>query len=377
MQERYVNVEKILDIKNRNGLFGEFPENKNIKETRYFRIKWEGFPESEATWEPENHLIDCEFKITAYILKSHFKTSKRQTLIKRMEILHNQLLDEAEQLADREKRLLDKLERTKTKMNSAKPMSITDINSCFNRMAQLGKSRISHYSLTRNEPEIIEIFDSSDEQDDVHKCTDGCCELGRILKELKSCRKKSRRKRTRPDISINPVEIIESTVHYQSENRAHPGTECNPITDPINYIVDSVESVPIVHIQPKIVPDEIINENRSTVNSISPSPKINKNKKIKKISKNTIEKSKHLPKSKNITVPRSKYLSTIKSRMKKESKRTLSESICQSQYVIEQKKRIAKKTSVENQFVAMERAFYEDKISVIQNSELIQMLEEF
>ena len=127
-------------------------------------------------------------------------------------------LDDAEKLVDREKRLLAELERAQLKMDSTKPMSRTDILISFNRMAKLGRSRISHYSRARDEPEVIEIFDSSDEenvpkgtnsmvngfseeQENVHKCTNGCCELGRILKELRSSRKKSKRKRMKYDIS--------------------------------------------------------------------------------------------------------------------------------------------------------------------------------
>jgi hypothetical protein len=44
--ERLYNIEKIVG-------------HKIIKKVRYYRIKWEGYPSSENTWEPVDVLEDC------------------------------------------------------------------------------------------------------------------------------------------------------------------------------------------------------------------------------------------------------------------------------------------------------------------------------
>ena len=394
-------VEKILNIKSQKGLFGEFPRGKVEKESRYFLIKWEGFDESEATWEPENHLIDCEYKISTYLLQTQFKKSKRITLTKRINALHNQLLDEAEELIRQETRLTDDLKRIETKMNSSKPMSTSDVNIRFNQIARMGKSRIPH------EPEIIEILDSSDEEES-HKCNGRrcCCELGNILKELKSMRKKSKRKRIKSDIKIKPVELI---VSIDSQSQANQNTDVNCIIDSDpkvhsetkNFRADT-QMPTTKNIERQMVSvgdpisqitatsstsfqDDIVDESLSIGPSKSSSQEQSKPKHVLPVTKTSTTKVKHSPKfnkvkMNNPTISRAKYLSTLRSKMKKESKRTLAESICTNQYVVEQK-RITKKEKTQNTYDEMKRAFYGKKISLLnseQNAAMAQMiLEEF
>jgi len=52
---------------------------KTVKGKRVFYIKWKGFPDSDNTWEPEEHL-DCE-EILAQFLKGNQAThsSKRKS----------------------------------------------------------------------------------------------------------------------------------------------------------------------------------------------------------------------------------------------------------------------------------------------------------
>ena len=363
-------VEKILNIKCQRGLFGEFPGGKVEKESRYFLIKWEGFDESEATWEPENHLSDCEFKISTYLLQTQLKKSKRITLTKRINALHNQLLDEAEKLIQQENRLLDDLKHIKTTMSSSASlstsMSANDVNIRFNQIARMGKSRIPH------EPEIIEILDSSDEEKS-HKCNGRrcCCELGNILKELKSIRKKSKRKRIKSDIRVKPVELIES---IDSEPQANQNTDINCNTD----------SDPQFQSKTNNVQDSIVDECLS-IPSKSSSQEQAKPKHVSPVAKTSITKVKHSPKFNKVKmtkpkISRTKYLRTLRSKMKKESRRTLAESICSNQYVVQQK-RITKKAKIRNTYDEMKRAFYHKKDSLLnskQDADMLQMvLDEF
>ena len=102
------------------------------------------------------------------------------------------------------------------------------------------------------------------------------------------------------------------------------------------------------------------------------------------VTKTSPTKVKHSPKFNKVKMnnptSRAKYLSTLRSKMKKESKRTLAESICTSQYVVEQK-RITKKEKNQNTYEEMKRAFYGKKVSLLhseQNAAMVQMiLEEF
>ena len=394
-------VEKILNIKSQKGLFGEFPRGKIEKESRYFLIKWEGFAESEATWEPENHLIDCEYKISTYLLQTQFQKSKRITLTKRINALHNQLLDEAEELIQQETRLIDDLKRIETKMNSSKPMSTNDVNIRFNQIARMGKSRIPH------EPEIIEILDSSDEEES-HECNGRrcCCELGNILKELKSMRKKSKRKRVKSDTFIKPVDLI---VSIDSEPQANQNTDVNCIIDSDPKVLTETKHFradtempttknierqmvlvgePISQItatSSTILQDSNVDESLSIGPSKSSSQGQSKPKHVLPLTKISTTKVKHSPKFKklkmnNPRISRAKYLSTLRSKMKKESRRTLAESICTNQFVVEQK-RITKKDKNQNTYDEMKRAFYGKKNSLLhseQNADMIQMiLEEF
>lgn len=49
-------MESILDVRNhRNG-------------SREFLVKWEGYPRSESTWEPEGNL-DCQEKLDSFLAK--------------------------------------------------------------------------------------------------------------------------------------------------------------------------------------------------------------------------------------------------------------------------------------------------------------------
>ena len=364
-------VEKILNIKCQRGLFGEFPGGKVEKESRYFLIKWEGFDESEATWEPENHLSDCEFKISTYLLQTQLKKSKRITLTKRINALHNQLLDEAEKLIQRENRLLDDLKQMETKMSSSASlsasMSTTDVNIRFNQIARVAKSRIPH------EPEIIEILDSSDEEKS-HECNGRrcCCELGNILKELKSMRKKSKRKRIKSDIRVKPIELIES---IDSEPQANQNTDINCNTD----------SDPQFQSKTNNVQDSIVDENLSIGPSQSSIQEQPKPKHVSPVAKTSITKVKHSPKFNKVKmtkpkISRTKYLRTLRSKMKKESRRTLAESICSNQYVVQQK-RITKKAKIRNTYDEMKRAFYHKKDSLLnskQDADMLQMvLDEF
>ena len=59
MEENY-EVEKILKHKTFNDGGGD---------ANYFLIKWKGYDESEATWEPECNMSDCDMKITSYFLE--------------------------------------------------------------------------------------------------------------------------------------------------------------------------------------------------------------------------------------------------------------------------------------------------------------------
>lgn len=360
-------VEKILNIKSQRGLFGEFPGGRVEKELRYFLIKWEGFDESEATWEPENHLRDCEFKISTYLLQTKLKKSKRITLTKRINALHNQLLDEAEKLIQRETRLLDDLKQMETKMSSSASMSATDVNIRFNQIARMGKSRIPH------EPEIIEILDSSDEEKS-HECNGRrcCCELGNILKELKSMRKKSKRKRIKSDIRVKPIEFIES---IDSEPQANQNTD-------INFNIDSD---PNIQSKTNNVQDSIVDENLPIGPSQSSNQQQPKPKHVSPVAKTSSTKVKHSPKFNKVKmtkpkISRTKYLSTLRSKMKKESIRTLAESICSNQYIVQQK-RITRKAEIRNTYDEMKRTFYHKKDSLLnskQDADMLQMvLDEF
>ena len=365
-------VEKILNIKSQKGLFGEFPGGKIEKESRYFLIKWEGFHESEATWEPENHLIDCEYKISTYLLQNQFKKSKRIALTKRINALHNELLDEAEKLIEQETRLLDHLEQIKIKMNSSKSMSTTDVNIRFNQIARIGKSRIPH------EPEIIEIDDSSDEGES-HMCNGRkcCCELGNILNELKSMRKKSKRRRNKSDNKTNPVEVI---VNIDSEPPANLNADVNCMTDS-DPKVHSKTTTKTDNFQDGLVTKGLSIPNESIGPSKNSIHKQLKSKHILKVAKLSSKKFQHSPKFNNVKmngpkISRAKYLNSLKSKMKKESKRTLAESICPNQYVVEQK-RITKKTKFQNIYDEMKRAFYRKKDSFFsseKDADMIQMI---
>ena len=69
MEENY-EVEKILNHKTFNDGGGD---------ARYFLIKWKGYDVSEATWEPECHLTDCDMKITSYFLESKRREFQKNT----------------------------------------------------------------------------------------------------------------------------------------------------------------------------------------------------------------------------------------------------------------------------------------------------------
>jgi hypothetical protein len=53
-------VEKILDMRERR---------RGRKSTREFLVKWKGYPEFDATWEPEAHLTNAKKMLKKFLQK--------------------------------------------------------------------------------------------------------------------------------------------------------------------------------------------------------------------------------------------------------------------------------------------------------------------
>jgi hypothetical protein len=53
-------VEKILDMRERK---------RGRKNTREFLVKWKGYPEFDAPWEPESHLTNAKKMLKTFLQK--------------------------------------------------------------------------------------------------------------------------------------------------------------------------------------------------------------------------------------------------------------------------------------------------------------------
>ncbi len=59
--ENFFKVEKVLDHQNRKR-----PGKAKKRTKRFFLIRWEGYPPSEDSWEPEENLHECEDALAEY-----------------------------------------------------------------------------------------------------------------------------------------------------------------------------------------------------------------------------------------------------------------------------------------------------------------------
>ena len=57
-KRNYFEVEKVYGIKRTLG---------NI----FYKVKWKGYPLSEATWEPRDHLVNCENLISEFLIRNN------------------------------------------------------------------------------------------------------------------------------------------------------------------------------------------------------------------------------------------------------------------------------------------------------------------